>query len=104
MLFRQYWLASLFALSPAMAWQTFIVPHSPFRASDDAPLLRAALATGNISSNTTILFQKGITYNIFTPVKFPVFSNVEVAIEGNITYPADITTVQGTFRHAYCTV
>lgn len=35
-----------------------------------------------------------MTYNIFTPVKFPKLTNVEVAIEGNITCPLDIATVQ----------
>lgn len=79
--------------SYVFAWKTFIVPHTA--SQDDIPALAAALATGNYSSNSTILFQKGITYNIFTPIKFSVLTNVEIAIEGNLTYPADIPTVQG---------
>ncbi|KAL4251280.1 glycosyl hydrolase 28 family protein [Abortiporus biennis] len=57
-------------------------------------LLLNALATGNYSTNSTILFKKGTTYNIFTPVKFPVFTNVEIRIEGNITYPTSISAIQ----------
>ncbi|KAK0465961.1 pectin lyase fold/virulence factor [Desarmillaria tabescens] len=73
------------------AWSTFVVPHTD--GQDDTPGLMASLA--NFMSNSTILFQKGVTYNIFTPVEFSKLTNVEVAIEGNITYPSDIATVQG---------
>ncbi|ETW86713.1 glycoside hydrolase family 28 protein [Heterobasidion irregulare TC 32-1] len=71
---------------------TFVVPHSTDH-SDDAAVLNAALA--NYTANTTILFKKGITYNIFTPVTFPVLNNVEVSIQGNLTYPNNIATIQG---------
>ena len=81
--------------SATTAWNTFTVPHSHNSSADDAPSLIAALATGNLSANTTILFEKGKTYNIFSPIKFPAFQNVEVAIEGNISYPVDISVVQG---------
>lgn len=96
-------LHGILALLPAAvgAWQTVVVPHSSNRTADDAPLLRSALASGNFSANTTILFQRGVSYNIFTPVKFPVFQNVEVAIEGNLTYPSDIATVQGASHSLY---
>ena len=76
-------------------WSTFTVPH--IDGQDDTPGLLNALSTGNFTANSTILFKKGITYNIFTPIKFPTLHNVEVAIEGNLTYPADIPTVQGKF-------
>ena len=91
-------LVNLLPIALVGAWQTLIVPHATDRTADDAPLLKAALASGNFSADSTILFQKGVTYNIFTPVKFPVFQNVEVAIEGNLTGPADIATVQGESR------
>ncbi|GLB43691.1 putative glycosyl hydrolase 28 family protein [Lyophyllum shimeji] len=74
----------------ATAWNTFVVPHTD--GQDDTPILTAALA--NYTTNSTILFQKGVTYNILTPIKFPVFTNVEVRIEGNLTYPTDIATIQ----------
>jgi len=73
------------------AWNTFTVPHSP--GQDDTPAILAALPS--FVTNSTILFQEGLTYNIFTPIKFPIFSNVEIRIEGNLTYPTDIPTIQG---------
>uniref|UniRef100_A0A0W0FJ62 galacturonan 1,4-alpha-galacturonidase n=1 Tax=Moniliophthora roreri TaxID=221103 RepID=A0A0W0FJ62_MONRR len=81
-------------LQLAAAWNTFVVPHTP--GQDDTPALVAGLA--NRTSDVTILFEKGITYNILTPVRFPTFQNVEVRIEGNITLPDNIATVQGTFQ------
>lgn len=79
-------------VSCAAAWSTFTVPHT--EGQDDTPALAAALATGNFSTNATILFAKGTKYNIFTPLKFPTFTNVEVRIEGNFSYPSDMATVQ----------
>jgi len=81
-------LLSLFASS--YSWRTFTVPHVD--GGDDTQGLLSALS--NFSSDATILFEKGITYNIFNAIKFPVLTNVEVAIEGNLTYPTDIATVQ----------
>lgn len=87
-------LASLLApASLAGAWKTYVVLHVD--GTDDAPVLAAALASGNYSENATILFEKGITYNVFTPITFPKLTNVEVAVEGNLTYPEEIKTVQG---------
>lgn len=85
-------LSILASASLANAWTTYVVPHTA--GADDTPALAAAFATGNYSANATILFQKGVTYNIFTPITFPKFNNVEVAIEGNLTYPDSISTIQ----------
>ncbi|KAL0065013.1 hypothetical protein AAF712_008006 [Marasmius tenuissimus] len=74
------------------AWRTFVVPHSDVAGQDDAPGLMAVLA--NFSSDTTILFEQGATYNILTPILFPVMNNVEIRIEGNLTLPDDIPAVQ----------
>ncbi|PIL31273.1 hypothetical protein GSI_05971 [Ganoderma sinense ZZ0214-1] len=82
----------LLLTSCASAWKTFVVPHSD--GQDDTPGLTAALASGNYSTNSTILFAKGTKYNIFTPIKFPALTNVEVAIEGNLSYPDSISTIQ----------
>ncbi len=86
---------SLALTASSIAWQTYVVPHAS--GQDDTPALMTVLASGTFSSNTTILFEKGVTYNIFSPIKFPILNNVEVAIEGNLTYPDDIATVQGEF-------
>ncbi|KAJ7511789.1 pectin lyase fold/virulence factor [Mycena galericulata] len=74
----------------AFAWDTFTVPHLP--GADDTPGLLALVT--NHSSDATIVFSKGVTYNIFTAVKFPVLTNVEIWIEGNLTYPTNITAIQ----------
>jgi polygalacturonase len=91
-------LLSVLSLLPsvihASSWRTFTVPHSSPTA-DDSPALVAALASGNWSTNATILFKKGVHYNIHTPIKFPVLNNVEVRIEGNLSYPEDVGVVQG---------
>ncbi|KAJ4471686.1 pectin lyase-like protein [Lentinula edodes] len=92
-LFLSYGLLFLQNTLPVASWSTFIVSHTA--GQDDTPALTAAIA--NYSSNSTILFQKGITYNIFTPIKFPTLTNVEILIEGNLTYPTNITAIQGAF-------
>lgn len=84
-------LVSATSVALTSAWNTFVVPHSP--GQDDAPAILAALPT--LVANSSIVFKKGITYNIFTPIKFPVLNNVEVVIEGNLTYPTDISAIQG---------
>ena len=78
----------------AAASTTFIVPHSD--GGDDTPGLLSAI--GNYTTDSTILFEKGITYNIFSPITFPKLTNVEISIQGNLTYPTDISAVQGTVR------
>ena len=88
-------LSPLVLAAAVYGWTTYTVPHTP--GADDTPTLMTALSTGNFSNNATILFKKGTTYNIFTPIKFPKFTNVEVRIEGNLTYPVDIPTIQGSY-------
>jgi hypothetical protein len=80
------------SLTSTNAWTTYVVPHTD--GADDTVALMQAFKTGQYSSNATILFEKGVHYNIFTPISFPKFANVEVAIEGNLTIPSDVVTVQ----------
>ncbi|CAK5265659.1 unnamed protein product [Mycena citricolor] len=77
-------------LPVALAWDTFVVPHTP--GADDMPAFAALV--GNHTTNATILFAQGTTYNLFTSIKFPKLTNVEIAVEGNLTYPNDIAAVQ----------
>ncbi|CAE7198300.1 unnamed protein product [Rhizoctonia solani] len=72
--------------------KTFIVPHVDGK--DDSPAVVAALALANYSSDSLILFEKGVTYNLWTPINFGSLTNSEVAFEGNATYPTDIATIQ----------
>ena len=78
----------------ALAWRTYIVPHSP--ENDDTPALAAAFsADPTLATNATILFARGVTYNILTPIRFPRFENVIVSIQGNLSYAANMQTTQG---------
>ncbi|EUC66233.1 glycoside hydrolase family 28 protein [Rhizoctonia solani AG-3 Rhs1AP] len=80
---------ALFPLVSAYS-KTFTVPHVDGK--DDSPAVVAALA--NYSSDSLILFEKGITYNLWTPINFGSLTNTEIAFEGNATYPTDIATIQ----------
>ncbi|KAJ7207512.1 pectin lyase fold/virulence factor [Mycena pura] len=76
--------------SAALAWNTFVVPHT--HGADDTPGLLALVSKH--SSDATILFSRGVTYNAFSAINFPVLTNVEIRIEGNVTYPQDIAAIQ----------
>ncbi|KAJ7830753.1 glycoside hydrolase family 28 protein [Mycena olivaceomarginata] len=66
----------------------FVVPHN-LSGGDDMPTLTAL--------NSTIIFKKGITYNFFSAIRLPVLQNVEIRIEGNMSYLEDIPALQGGF-------
>lgn len=84
---------SLLQLSSVYAWTTYVVPHTD--GTDDSVALQAALASTNYTSNATILFQKDVYYNIFSPITFSELTNVEVSVQGNLSYPTNISAVQG---------
>lgn len=90
MRFTSHLITALAGICSARAWSTYVVPH--IDGADDVPGLTTALA--NFTEDATILFDKGTTYNIWTPLIFPELTNVEVLIEGNLTYPEDIPTIQ----------
>jgi hypothetical protein len=86
--------SALSFVSLALAWTTYVVPNSP--GNDDAPALAAAFsADPKLATNATILFKRGVTYNISTPIHFPRFKNVIVSVQGNLTYADDIKATQG---------
>jgi hypothetical protein len=86
--------SALSSVSLALAWTTYVVPHSA--GNDDTPALAAALsANPKLATNATILFKQGVTYKILTPIRFPYFENVIVSVQGNLTYAADIQATQG---------
>ena len=86
--------SALTSVSVALAWTTYVVPHS--EGNDDTPALAAAfVADPKLATNATILFKQGVTYNILTPIVFPRFENVIVSVQGNLTYAADVQTTQG---------
>jgi len=86
--------STLSFISLALAWTTYTVPHS--RGNDDTLALAAAFsADSKLSTDATILFQKGVTYNILTPIRFPYLKNVIISVQGNLTYAYDIKATQG---------
>ncbi|CCL98533.1 uncharacterized protein FIBRA_00532 [Fibroporia radiculosa] len=74
----------------AGAWSTFVVPHT--EGVDDTLALMAAVE--NYTSNASIVFASGTTYNVWSPITFPPLTNVEVVVGGNLSYPESIETVQ----------
>jgi len=86
--------SALSSASLALAWTTYVVPHSG--GNDDTPALTAAFsADPKLATNATILFKQGLTYNILTPVVFPRFENVIVSVQANLSYAADVKATQG---------
>jgi len=86
--------SALSSVSLALAWTTYVVPHSG--GNDDTPALAAAFSTDpKLATNATILFKKGVTYNILTPISFPYLENVVVSVQGNLSYAADVQATQG---------
>ena len=78
----------------ALAWTTYTVPHSG--GGDDTPALISALSSRpELTTDATILFQAGLTYNLKTPVNFPYLNNVLIKLEGNLTFANDIGATQG---------
>jgi hypothetical protein len=92
LLLSYFFLLSLHFLRGS-AWKTVTVPHLP--GQDNTPALTALLKEYNTS--VTILFQNKL-YNIFTPAVFNGLTNVEVRIEGNLTFPTSIPAIQGNFN------
>lgn len=88
-------------VSLAFAWRTYTVPYSG--GNDDAPALNAVFKSNpELATDATILFKKGVTYNLNTPVSFPRFKNVVISVQGNISYAANIAATQGTESHRNC--
>jgi len=81
------------ALATAALARTFVVPHLA-SGSDDTPALLASLPALQNGSYGRILFEKGITYQLLSPVNFGTLNNLEIAIEGNISLPNTISDVQ----------
>ncbi|KAJ6114636.1 exopolygalacturonase C [Penicillium sp. IBT 16267x] len=68
-----------------------VIPSSNGTAND-SPAVSQAFA--ECASDSVIVFQDGVDYNIFTPISATNLSNVEIKMNGNLHLPQDITTVQ----------
>lgn len=81
--------------------RTFVVPHLSTGA-DDTPALLSALPSIQKGSYDRILFEKGVTYHLPTPVDFGTLNNVQIALQGNISLPDSITVVQDIVASLVC--
>ena len=92
----QHFAITLSFVSLALARTIYTVPHSG-NGDDDTPALTQAFANNpSLAANSVILFQKGVTYSLLTPVNFPYLQNVTISVQGNLTCgPADIGKTQG---------
>ncbi|KAJ5917751.1 exopolygalacturonase C [Penicillium verhagenii] len=68
-----------------------VIPSSNGTANDSPAVLQAF---AKCSSDSVIVFQEGVDYNIFTPIAATNLSNVEIQMKGNLHLPQNISTVQ----------
>ncbi|KAL5365719.1 putative exopolygalacturonase C [Aspergillus floccosus] len=68
-----------------------IVPSSN-GTSDDSPAIAKVFA--QCATDSVIVFQEGVDYNVFQPIKAKNLSNVEIRMHGNLHLPQNISAVQ----------
>src|ERR1700749_5188288 len=104
-IFRLYLLCFCLAVGTSAASistsLTFVVPHLSTGA-DDTPALLAALPSIQNGTYDRVLFEKGVTYHLLTPVNFGTLNNVQIALEGNISLPDSIASVQDIVASPVC--
>jgi polygalacturonase len=77
--------------SAESARSTCLVAH--MNGTDDTPFITRALT--QCGNESVIVFQEGITYNVWTPAWLENLSNVEIRIYGNLTLPTNMSYIQG---------
>lgn len=60
--------------------------------ADDSPEVSRVFA--QCATNSVIVFQEGVDYNIFQPIKATNLSNVEIQMHGNLHLPQNISAVR----------
>lgn len=86
--------AALFVLASATfaaASKKCVVPASGGQESD-SPAIQKVF--GECSTDATIIFKEGVTYNVFEPIEALELSNVVISVQGNLDLPQDIPSVQ----------
>ncbi|KAK7052027.1 glycoside hydrolase family 28 protein [Favolaschia claudopus] len=88
---------TLSIIPQVVGWSTFVVPHNS--SADDLAALASEFSVSSgterdLAVNSTIIFKKGTTYNFFSAIRFPVLTNVEIKVEGNMSYLDDIPALQ----------
>lgn len=88
-----FWACLLFLQTLAQSTRIITCNIEPSKGTEDSsPAILAVFKS--CSSNAVIVFKEGADYNIFTPIVFPVLTNVEIRMGGNLHLPKDIPTVQ----------
>ncbi|KAK1139985.1 hypothetical protein N8T08_010981 [Aspergillus melleus] len=62
--------------------------------TDDSPAISQAFA--RCATDSVIVFEKGVDYNLFRPIQATNLSNVEIRMHGNLHLPQNITAVKET--------
>lgn len=75
------------------------VIQSSHGAADDSPAVARAFA--QCSSDSVIVFQDGVDYNILQPISATNLSNVQNQINGNLHLPQDIAKTQRIVNGTY---
>ncbi|KAI9045547.1 putative extracellular exo-polygalacturonase [Aspergillus affinis] len=68
-----------------------VVPSSD-GATDDSPAISQVFA--RCATDSVIVFEKGVDYNLFRPIQATNLSNVEIRMHGNLHLPQNITAVK----------
>ena len=65
---------------------------------DDSPGILAAI--NECGNNSRVVFEAGVTYNLFTPWKLANINNIEFIFEGNLTLSTNVTEIQSVVRNS----
>lgn len=65
---------------------------------DDSPGILAAI--NDCGNNSRVVFEEGVTYNLFTPWKLANINNIEFVFKGNLTLSTNVTDVQSVVRNS----
>ena len=68
-----------------------VIPSSKSKADDSSAV---AEVFARCASDSVIVFQEGVDYNIFQPIAATNLSNVEIEMNGNLHLPQSIATIQ----------
>ncbi|KAK6066923.1 exopolygalacturonase C 1 [Seiridium cupressi] len=92
-------LALFFSTTAAAYWlpetlesvKTCLIPKNT-TGVDDTPTIVSTVA--ECGDRSRVIFQKGLTYNLITPLKLSALTNIELVFEGNVSLPENVTYVE----------
>ena len=65
---------------------------------DDSPVILEAI--NDCGNNSRVVFEEGVTYNLFTPWKLANINNIEFVFKGNLTLSTNVTDIQSVVRNS----